>query len=104
LLFVCFCHPNLTDFTINKTFFTLDIQYLTMSFKSGSKCSINNLGFSEAADTVFATLLPIRGKLFPIIKVADIRYTAEIRALYPYRLKVFGAAHFNARCVTTTDR
>ena len=54
-----------------------------MSFKSGSKCSINNLGFSEAADTVFATQLPIRGKLFPIIKVADIRYTAEIRALYP---------------------
>jgi hypothetical protein len=55
-----------------------------MSFKSGSKCSINNLGFSEAADTVFATLLRIRGKLFPVIKVADIRYTAEIMTLYPY--------------------
>jgi hypothetical protein len=83
LLFICFCHSNFTDFTLNNTFFTLDIQYLTMRFKSGSNCSINNLGFSEAADAVFATLLRITGKLFPIIKVADIRYTAEIRTLYP---------------------
>jgi hypothetical protein len=82
LLFICFCHSNFTDFTLNNTFFTLDIQYLTMRFKSGSNCSINNLGFSEAADAVFATLLRITGKLFPIIKVADIRYTAEIRTLY----------------------
>jgi hypothetical protein len=56
LLFVCFCHPNFTDFTLNNTFFTLDIQYLTMRFKSGSNCSMNNLGFSEAANAVLVTI------------------------------------------------
>jgi hypothetical protein len=81
---IVFCHLNLTDFTLNNTFLH-GIQYLTMRFQSGSNCSINNLGFSEAAYAMFATMLRITSKLFPFIKVADIRYTTEIRTLYPTR-------------------